>query len=40
MHILENSSLCIELIFTSEPNLIVDSVTDLLLHPNCHPQII
>ena len=36
-HILENSSLCIDLIFTSQPNL---SGTQPSLHPNCHHQII
>ena len=40
MHILENSSSCIDLAFTSQPNLIVDSGTHPSLHPNCHHQII
>ena len=40
-HILENSSLCIDLIFTSQPNLSVESVTQPLFHHNnCPHQII
>ena len=39
-HILENSSSCIDLIFTSQPNLSVESRTQPSLHPNCHHQII
>ena len=39
-HILENSSSCIDLIFTSQPNLSVESETQPSLHPNCHHQII
>ena len=39
-HILENSSSCIDLIFTSQPNLSVESGTQPSLHPNCHYQII
>ena len=39
-HILENSSSCIDLIFTSQPNLSVESRTQPSLHPNCHYQII
>ena len=39
-HILENSSSCIDLIFTSQPNLSVESGTQSSLHPNCHHQII
>ena len=38
--ILENSSSCIDLIFTSQPNLSVESGTQPSLHPNCHHQII
>ena len=34
-HILYNSSSCIDLIFASQPNLIIES-----LHPNCHQQLI
>ena len=39
-HILENSFSCIDLIFTSQPNLSVQSGTQPSLHPNCHHQII
>ena len=39
-HILENSSSCIDLIFTSQPNLSVESGTQPSLRPNCHHQII
>ena len=38
--ILENSSACIDLIFTSQPNLSVESGTQSSLHHNCHHQII
>ena len=39
-HILENSSSCIDLIFTSQPNLSVESGTQRSHHPNCHHQIL
>ena len=39
-HILENSSSCIDLIFTLQPNLSVKSWIQLSLHPSCHHQII
>ena len=39
-YILENSSLCIDLIFISQPNLSVELETQPSLHPNCHHQII
>ena len=39
-HILSNSPSCIDLIFTNQPNLVVDSGTNPSLHPNCHHQII
>ena len=39
-HILENSSLCIDLIFRSQPNLSVESGTQPSFHPNCYHQII
>ena len=39
-HILENSSSCIDLIFTSQPNLVMNSGVNSSLHPNCHHQII
>ena len=35
-----NTSSCIDLIFTDQPNLVVDSGVHTLLHPNCHHQII
>ena len=38
-HILANSSSCIDLIFTDQPNLVIDSGTHPSLHPNCHHQI-
>ena len=40
IHILEKSSLCIDLIFTSQPNLSVELGTQTSLQPNCHNQII
>ena len=39
-HILESSSSCIDLIFTSQPNLVMNSSVNFSLHPNCHHQII
>ena len=39
-HILNTSSSCINLIFTSQPNLITDSGVHSSLHPNCHHQIV
>ena len=39
-HILESSSSCIDLIFTSQPNLAMNSGLHSSLHPNCHHQII
>ena len=39
-HILNNSSTCINLIFTSQPNLIIESNIHPSLHPNCHHQIV
>ena len=38
-HILPNSSTCIYLIFTDQPNLVVDSGVHPSLHTNCHHQI-
>ena len=38
-HILPNSSSFIDLIFTDQPNLVVDSGVHPSLHPNCHYQI-
>ena len=39
-HILENSSSCVDLVFTYQPNLSVESGTQPSLHPNCHHQTI
>ena len=39
-HLLENSSSCIDLIFTSKTNLVVESGVDPSLHPNCHHGIV
>ena len=38
-HILAESSSCIDLIFTSHQNLVIESVVHPFLHPNCHHQI-
>ena len=38
--ILKNSSSCIDLMFTDQPNLTTDSGTHPSLHPNCHHNII
>ena len=39
-HILDNSSTCIDLIFTSRSNLIIESGVYPSLHPNCHHHIV
>ena len=39
-HLLESSSSCIDLIFTTQPNLVVESGVHSSLHPNCHHQIV
>ena len=39
-YVLENSWSCVDLIFTSQPNLVVDSCVHPSLHPNCHHQIV
>ena len=39
-NILESSSSCIDLIFTTQPNLVVESGVHPSLHPNCHHQIV
>ena len=39
-HILESSTSCIDLIFTNQPNIIMDSGVHLSLHEKCHHQII
>ena len=39
-HILPNSSSCIDLIFTNQPNLVTESGVHQSLHPKCHHQIV
>ena len=39
-HILDNSSSCIDFIFTSQPDLITESGVYPSLHPNCHHQFV
>ena len=39
-HILESSASCIDLIFTNQPNIVMDSGVYLSLHEKCHHQII
>ena len=39
-HILEASSTCIDLIFTTQPNLVVESGVHPSLHANCHHQLV
>ena len=39
-HVLESSFSCIELIFTRQSNLVVESGVHPSLHPNCHHQIV
>ena len=39
-HILNSSSSCIDLIFTSQPNLVMESGIHSSLHSNCHHQIV
>ena len=39
-HILSNSASCIDLIFTSQSNLVMHSGVHPSLHPNCHHQIV
>ena len=38
-HILPESSSCIDLIFTDQPNYVIDCGTHPSFHPNCHHQI-
>ena len=38
--LLQNSSSCIDLIFTPQPNIVVEPGVHPSLHPNCHHQII
>ena len=39
-HVLGNCASYIDLIFSSKPNLVVDSCVHPSLHPNCHHQIV
>ena len=39
-HILSNSFSCIDLLFTSQPNLVMESGVHLWLHQSCHYKII
>ena len=39
-HILENSRYCLDLLFTPQPNMVMDSGVHASLHPHCHHQII
>ena len=39
-HITKNFSTCIDLLFTSQTNLVIKSGVHSLLYPNCHYQII
>ena len=39
-HILQQSSSCINLIFTNQPNIAMDSGVDSSIRPKCHHQII
>ena len=39
-HILESSVSCIDLVFTSQENLVTNSGVHSSLHPNCHHQIV
>ena len=39
-HILTDSSSCIDLIFTSQPNLVMESGVHSSLHQNCHHQLL
>ena len=39
-HLLQNSSSCTDLIFRSQPKIVVESDVHPSLHPNCYHQII
>ena len=39
-HILSNSSSCINLVFTSQSNLVMEAGVPSLLHENCHHQLV
>ena len=40
IHILSNSSSCIDLVFTSQPNPVIESGVHSSLHENCHHQLV
>ena len=37
---LRQSSCCIDIVFTDQPNLSVDSGIHTSVHPNCHHQVV
>ena len=39
-HLLDSSSSCIDLILTSQPNLVMESGVQPSLHPNCQHQLV
>ena len=39
-HISNTSSSCVDLLFTSQPNLVTNSGVHSSVHPNCHHQIV
>ena len=39
-HLPDKSSSCIDLIFTFQPNLVMESGVQPSLHPNCHHQLV
>ena len=39
-HLMQNSASCIDLIFTNQPNLVIDSAVNPSLHTNCDHQIV
>ena len=39
-HILNSSSSCVSLIFTYQPNFVMESEAHSSLHPNCHHQVV
>ena len=40
IHIVSNSSSCIDLVFASQPNLVMESRLHSSLHENCHHQLV
>ena len=40
IHLLDSSSSCIDLIFTDQPNLVMESGFQPSLHQNCHHQLV